>query len=152
MTPALAVVASIVVVLLVLLAVRQFMHGLRARGRAAIDQRFAASDVHRVETSALSFGESSRGVTQARGTGALALTTGELFFMLYVPTRELRIPLSSIKAVSLVRSHLGKTQFTDLLHVSYTVADADDAVAWRVPEPAAWVAEIDARRGASRVA
>lgn len=146
MTPALAVIASIVVAVLVLLGVRQYVQSLRTRGRAAIDQRFSPSDVLRVETSALSFGEESRGATQARGTGALALTTNELFFQLYVPWRELRIPLSSIKSVSLVRSHLGKTQFTDLLHVSYVVGGGEDAVAWRVPEPAAWAAEIDQRR------
>ena len=120
---------------------------LRARGRAAIDERFPAAEVLRSETMAQSYGEQSRGAAQARGSGALALTKGELFFLLYVPERELRVPLSSIQATAIVRSHLGKTSGVKLLKVTFTTEDGEDAVAWRVPDPDAWRAELDALRG-----
>jgi len=74
------------------LAVMYVAKTLRKRGRAEIDRRFPAADVLLAETLAQSYGQQSRGATQARGNGALALTTGEIFFLLYVPERELRIP------------------------------------------------------------
>lgn len=143
-----AVVSAIVSVVLVILAVRWFIQGLRGRGRAAIAKRFPASEVLLTETLAQSFGEQSRGATQLRGSGALALTSTELWFQMYVPTRELRIPLPSIRAVSMVRSHLGKSQFTDLLHVRFLREDGkEDAIAWRVPNPGEWKARIDSTIG-----
>lgn len=147
MTPALIIGSSVLAVLLLLLVLRQFAQSLRARGRAEIDKRYPAAEVLLSETLAQSFGQQSKGVVQARGNGALALTNSELFFGMYVPDRELKIPLASIKAVSLVRSHLGKTQGTDLLHVRYETEGAEDAIAWRVPKPAAWKAKLDELRG-----
>lgn len=146
MSTAWTVGCSILVVLVVLFALRQFAQGLRARGRAEIDKRYPSSEVLLQETLAQSFGQQSKGVTQLRGSGALALTSTELFFVMYMPTSELRIPLTSVEAVSLVRSHLGKTQGTNLLHVRYKGAGIEDAIAWRLPDPAAWKAKIDSLR------
>lgn len=147
MDTALIVGSSLLGLLLLLLVLRQFARALRARGRAEIDKRYPASDVLLEETLAQSFGQQSKGVTQLRGSGALALTGTELCFVMYVPTRELRIPLASIDAVSLVRSHLGKTQGTKLLHVRFTREGVEDAIAWRLTGPDAWKAKIDALRG-----
>ncbi len=149
MVPALTIGGSLLVLVLVIFALRQFLRGLRARGRVEIDKRYTASEVLLAETLAQSFGQQSRGVTQLRGSGALALTTTELFFMMYVPARELRIPLSCVKTVSLVRSHLGKTQVSKLLHVRYTAEGIDDAIAWRIPHPDTWRAKIESLRAAS---
>lgn len=146
MTPALIISASVLFLAAVVIALRKFLHGLRVRGQAALDRRFARSDVILSELMAQSYGEQSRGVTQARGNGALALTKDELFFMLYVPERELRIALASIEDVSNPRSHLGKTSGAKLLHVRFKRDAGEDAVAWRVPDPEAWKAELDALR------
>ncbi|MDP2315286.1 MAG: hypothetical protein Q8P41_20475 [Pseudomonadota bacterium] len=134
------------VVLAVTVALWYLSRGLRARGRTRIARRFPAAEVLLAETLAQSYGQQSRGVTQARGSGALALTSGELFFLLYVPERELHIPLGSVKAVSIVRSHLGKSGGAKLLHVLFTREGSDDAIAWRLPDPDAWKAKIDAMR------
>lgn len=146
MAPALIIGSSVLALLLLLLALRRFTGNLRANGRERIAARHPPGDVLRAETLAQSFGRQSKGVFQLRGSGALALTPTELFFSMYVLHRELRIPLSSITAVSLVRSHLGKTQFTDLLHVRFVVDGVDDAIAWRVPDPGAWKAQLDSIR------
>jgi len=141
-----SVLGLVLFVALLIFALRQFMRRLRARGRAEIARRFPASEVLLEETLALSFGQQSRGVTQLRGNGALALTGAELYFAMYVPARELRIPLASIAAVSLVRRHLGKGQGVELLHVRYTHEGVEDAIAWRVPDPGAWKARIESLR------
>ncbi len=104
-------------------------------------------DILLTETLALSFGQQSKGVMQARGNGALALTRGELYFVMYAPERELRIPLASVQGTSLVRSHLGKAQGVDLLHVRFDDGGADDSIAWRVPNPIDWKTQLDALRG-----
>ena len=141
------VVIVAVVFAIVLVVLRKFLQGLRARGRAAIDARYPATDVLLSETLAQSYGEESKGVTQVRGNGALALTRSEIFFLLYVPERELRIPVASIQDVTHPRSHLGKSGGARLLHVRWTRDGASDAIAWRVPDPDAWKAKIDALRG-----
>lgn len=136
--------SAILFFVVVMFVVRMFVQSLRGRGRAAIDKRYPASKVVLSETLTQSFGQQSKGAAQLRGSGALALTDTELFFMMYVPSREVVIPLSAIVAVSLVRSHLGKTQGVNLLHVRYTGEGIEDAIAWRLPAPEAWKAKIEA--------
>ena len=146
MSPVLIVGCSLLFLIVLVVALRAFTQSLRARGRRQIDKRYPSSDVLLAETLAQSYGEQSRGVTQARGNGALALTKGELFFGMYLPERELSIPIASIRDVSIVRSHLGKTSGAKLLHVRFVKDGGEDAVAWRVPDPDAWKAKIDALR------
>ena len=140
-----SVVASIVFVGLLLvviaLVLKVVTSKLRVRGEAALAK---LGDVVLSNTLAQSFGQQSLGVTQARGAGALALTRDELYFLLYVPERELRIPLSAIEEISFVRSHLGKTQGVDLLHVRF----AGDAIAWRLPDAGDWKTKIESARAA----
>jgi hypothetical protein len=47
--------------------------------------------------------------------------------------------------VELVKSHLGKTVFRDLLKVDFRRAGAIDSMAWYVPDAAVWRARIVAR-------
>lgn len=146
MAPALIIGSSLLALLLFLFALRQFARGLRARGLERIAARYPPGDVLRTETLAQSFGLRSKGIFQLRGSGVLVLTPSELFFSMYALHREVRIPLSSISGVSLVRSHLGKTQFTDLLRVHFAFDGVDDAIAWRVPDPGAWKTQLDSVR------
>lgn len=143
---ALIVGGSLLVAAVVILVLRRGTQRLRTRGRAEIDTRYRSSEVLLAETLVQSFGQASKGVTQLRGSGALALTRSELCFVMYVPTSELRIPIASVEAVSLVKRHLGKTQGVDLLHVRYTREGVEDSIAWRLPEPARWKERIDSLR------
>lgn len=141
------ILGGIALVVALAVALRYFLGGLQQRGRAQIARHFPAADVLLSETLAQSYGQQSRGATQLRGSGALALTSNELYFLLYVPQRELRIPLASVKAVSMPHSHLGKSGGVKLLHVLFTHEGGDDAIAWRLPDPEAWKAKLDALRG-----
>ncbi len=138
--------ACVLMFAVILFAVRQFVHGLRDKGRAALAARYPAADVVRSEPMALSFGLQSKGVTQMRGSGVLALTRNELWFSMLVGGFSVAVPLPSIVAVTLVRSHLGKAQGTQLLHVRFTVNGVEDAIAWRVPSPEVWMESIETLR------
>jgi hypothetical protein len=80
---------------------------------------------------AQSFGQESRGKTQLRGNGILLLTDQELFFQGILPKREFTIPLQQIQSVEIVKSHLGKSTFRNLVKVNFT-NDAGQAysIAW----------------------
>lgn len=145
MIPAILLSAACFVALI--LALMYLAKTLRARGRAEIDKRFPPANVLLAETMAQSYGQQSRGAAQARGNGALALTQSEIFFLLYVPERELRIPLANITAVTHPRGHLGKTGGVKLLHLAFTTPEGEDAIAWRVPDPEAWAAKLATLRG-----
>ena len=152
MPPALWITVGIVFVVVLciafpILALVYVSKTLRARGAAEIAERFPAADVLLSDTFVQSYGQTSRGVTQARGNGVLALTKDELFFMLYVPQRELRIPLSSITGITTPRHHLGKTGGAKLLHVAFTTPAGEDAIAWRLVDLEGWIARIESLRG-----
>jgi hypothetical protein len=98
------------------------------------------------EYSANFFGSSSRGATQWRGNGALALTERELTFFQLVPERVLVIPLSRITALEVVHKHLGKATTSQLLRVTFTTKQGkSESVAYWLPKPAALKAQIEAR-------
>jgi len=72
-------------------------------------------------------------VTQLRGNGTLVLTDSELYFERWVPHREYRIPLASIRAIETPSSFLGKTNFRPLVKVVFqTEAGQTDSIAWLV--------------------
>lgn len=146
-TVVVSVLAGVLALAALLFALRQFARALRERGRVALAARYPeADDVVRSETLALSFGLQSKGAAQMRGNGVLALTRGELWFSMYVGGFVLAVPLQSIVAVSLVRSHLGKTQGAQLLHVRFATDGVEDAIAWRVPNPDGWVESLETLR------
>ena len=70
-----------------------------------------------------------------RGSGTLVLTDDALIFEMWMPRRELRIPLSSISAVETPTSFLGKTRFKPLLKVVFqNESGLADAAAWDIPD------------------
>ena len=133
---AVAVIALVVVVFIVVPAItlRWLAGALKSRVAAAFpDDQIVLKDLR-----AVTFGLQSQGKWQGRGNGALVLTRDELWFSRALPRRDLRIPLDAVTEVTTVRSHLGKTYFRDLLHVSFRTQDTADAVAWYVTDLAAW--------------
>jgi len=89
------------------------------------------------------FGIESAGVLQMRGNGALVLTKTALEFFMFVPARRITIPLADVTRTEIVRSHLGKTVFRDLLKVRFDRGAGPDSIAWYVPDPGAWRDRID---------
>jgi len=116
--------------------------------KGPIERRIAArltdADILFREVGANSLGVESKGKFQSRGNGGLVLTATTLHFFQLIPESELQIPLSSVREVSLVRWHLGKTVGYRLLKVRYDTPQGSDSVAWFVPDPDAWVQRLRA--------
>lgn len=133
-------VALGVIVLVTILRVLK-LH-VRHKLMTEINTRFAGQTILCQALGANFFGQASRGMAQIRGNGALVLTRRELYFRMLLPKREWTIPLETIRDVSLVKSHLGKTVFMDLVKVDYLSDQGDDAAAWAVRDPDHWLDEI----------
>lgn len=110
--------------------------------RARVAASYPESALVLEDLRAVTFGLESKGVTQARGNGALVLTDRELHFFQFLPARDLRIPCESIVEVKTTRSHLGKSIGRDLLFVAFEVDGRRDSVAWYVTDVAAWVGRL----------
>jgi hypothetical protein len=131
-----AIAGALVLGLAVVLAI---LRALVSKARARVAAQIPADAILMVDWFANNFGVQSQGVAQLRGNGALVLTNAALHFFMFVPQRELKIPLAAITAVSSARSHLGKTVGRELLAVDFTnEAGATDRVAWLVRELDAW--------------
>jgi hypothetical protein len=112
---------------------------ITGRLRRRAKRHFAGLTLLR-EGDANSFGVESAGVSQIRGNGSLALTKHELLFAQWVPNRLLRIPRKSIVEVTMVRSHLGKTNGRDLLKVIWTTdLGTPDSIALWVGDLDGWI-------------
>ena len=118
---------------------------LEIRADERLSERFGELRPAKVDRFANCFGLQSRGVTQARGNGVLALTDEVLWFSMAVPRRETEIPLSAITGVTTPKNHLYKTQGAPLLHVAFQTDNGPDAVAWRVADLPGWLAALRER-------
>ena len=128
--------------LVVMAVVRIALAWLRRRTYEHIRRKYAGKLIVRESIGANFFGRTSLGMGQVRGNGALVLTPGELYFMMFVPRRELTIPLDRITFLSTPRSHLGKTVVMKLLRVDFTSESGEDAAAWAVQDPGQWVSDL----------
>lgn len=147
MSMALTIVIVVTAGLAVLLLLIGLIAGMvRRRLAAELTRRLPGRRILLQAPGASFFGLEARGVAQIRGNGALVLTPDELFFLMAVPRREIRIPLTRIAGVSLVRSHLGKTVFRNLLRVDFHGEEGNDAAAWAVRDPDGWRRAIEGAR------
>jgi hypothetical protein len=104
-------------------------------------------NARQIDRAASFFGQESRGVRQLRGNGTLILTDSDLIFEMWVPNKQLRIPLRSIQTIENPKSFLGKSRFTPLLKVVYVNEEGTtDAMAWQVRDLDGWMRLIDAAR------
>ena len=112
--------------------------------------RSAREDLHerlhgerpQLEGNARLVGVKSRGPGQMRGTGTLALTPGEVVFLVWVPRRELRIARDAIESVQTGHGVAGKWTGAELLHVRWRSGDAVDEAAWEVKDLGAWLVAL----------
>lgn len=143
----LAVVASIALLLVGIgLVSRLTLKAIAGPLRERVEANVPSSDVVRLDLGANSFGLSSKGPAQARGNGALVLTPTALRFFQLVPAIEVAVPLTDIREITLVRSHLGKSVGYRLVKVTFGTSGGSDAIAWFVPEPEAWAEAIETAR------
>ncbi len=114
----------------------------RRRRRKIAEEVLARLDANQVlafDEGANCFGVESKGKGQVRGNGCLALSPKGLLFIMWVPRKELHVPLDRITSVERVKSHLGKSIFRELLKVNFVNAEGQqDSAAWYVRDLSAW--------------
>ena len=143
MSESLKMLLPLIAGLLVFLVVIRLVVGhFKNKFREDIRRKFAGKHVVRESIGANFFGQSSRGLGQIRGNGALVLTPDELYFVMFAPRRELTIPLSTVTSVSTPRSHLGKTVGMRLLRVDFRSPSGEDAAAWAVLGVEEWISDV----------
>lgn len=123
-----------------------FLRRLRRGGEERAAAALGDGDAVRTE-SVRSFGVTSAGRGQVRGTGSLALGEDALVFAMWMPRREVRIPRTAITGVDTPRSHLGKTSGRRLLRVHWTTeAGEGDSIGLEVRDVDGWIAALGAPR------
>jgi hypothetical protein len=53
------------------------------------------------------------------------------------------VPLAAVTALTITRSHLGKTNFVDLLKVDFSADGGRDSIAWYLTKPHDWKSKIE---------
>jgi hypothetical protein len=90
------------------------------------------------------YGQYSLGRSQIRGNGVLILTSDSLFFEMYFPKKKFNFPLRNIRNVDTVKSFLGKTQFRQLLRITFiNNKGEEDSAAWLVKNLDIWINRIE---------
>lgn len=114
---------------------------VRGRARSARDEmpRRLGGERPELAGNARLIGVQSRGRGQMRGTGTLALISGELVFLMWVPQRELRIPREAIESVDSAHGVAGKRVGGKALHVRWRSTGDVDEAAWQVKDLDAWL-------------
>jgi len=131
-------------VLFLLLIISMIFKSIQSRLGKYIQKKFDKKDIIGATTRANFFGEKAKGSKQLRGNGALVLTKNQLFFVRAVPLKEFKIPIRSISKVSLPASFNGKSVFSKLLCVHYTIGEEKNSIAWEVKNPETWKNSIKA--------
>lgn len=138
-----------VVALLVVIGVvaKLVLHGMKAPLEARIAEHYRHEDVLMKDLGANSFGLESAGVWQVRGNGGLVLTGKNLHFFMFIPKKEVCIPLQTITDLAIVNSHLGKATIRNLLKVHFSANGKPDSMAWYLADPHAWKNRIEQLKG-----
>lgn len=141
----LPLILGLIVGLLVLAAAGVFglMAWLRKRANAQLEeikQRYPAHELRMIAPAAALIGRKGPDGAKLGGNGSLVLTRTELAFMLWLPKREIVIPLHRIRRAEAADSFAGKPSFRPLLKVVYRgEADAEEELAFYAPEIESWV-------------
>ena len=109
-----------------------------------IEGQFAGKEVLLTSRGANFLGQESKGLSQVRGNGVLILTDKELYFGMWTPKKELKVPIVAIKDVENPKSFLGKSVFRRLLKISFENDSGEiDAAAWYVKALETWTRELE---------
>jgi hypothetical protein len=105
---------------------------------------FDESQISLVSANPNFYGQYSLGRGQIRGNGVLILTSDSLFFEMYFPKKKFYFPLRNITKVDTVKSFLGKTQFRQLLRISFiNDKGEEDSATWLVKNLDVWINRIE---------
>lgn len=104
-----------------------------------IQNRFENEQIQLLAGNVNCVGQESLSMAQIRGNGCLVLTQSSLFFSMWMPSKEMLIPLSRIREISQVMAFKGKTFFRPLLYVGFENDEGKrDGMAWLVPGVEQW--------------
>ncbi|MHA1912885.1 MAG: hypothetical protein ACW986_06675 [Promethearchaeota archaeon] len=104
-----------------------------------LHEKFPEGTILLADDMANFFGQESLGVWKLRGNGVLLLTEEELFFGMWKPQKEMKIPISSIKKISNPKTHLKKSVFQSLLKINFQNENGlADSAAWYVRNLYKW--------------
>ncbi|NPD90286.1 MAG: hypothetical protein HGN29_16360 [Asgard group archaeon] len=89
------------------------------------------------------YGVASKKFKQVRGNGVLILTKEEIFFGMFIPKKEIKIPLKSIIEVKTPKWFLGKTRFRPVLVIDFINEEGKtDSAAWEVRNINGWKSRL----------
>lgn len=149
MTPvliALLVVAGLALMVVPVLVIRR----LGRKVIAEVLQKYPEHSLSRIDPLANLFGVRSRGLKQIRGNGVLLVTSGELYFRMLAPRREVTIPVRDITGMGVEKSFLGKSKGIPLLRVDYRDGmGGTDSAAWAVRDVNGWLSTLETLTGKS---
>ncbi|RJP76668.1 MAG: hypothetical protein C4522_17580 [Desulfobacteraceae bacterium] len=144
----LIIAVSILLAVSFLLAILLIVYsGNRRKIEKIVQEKFTKEELLCVNTKAAFLGIQSTGGRQIRGNGAIVLTREALFFIRAVPCREYKIPIRSIKSVTMPRSFNGKSVLVPLLCVTYDMGEGEDSMAWALTDVMKWKAAIERMTG-----
>jgi hypothetical protein len=141
------VLTVVVIGIVVVMMSKLTLHSMNGPLEARIAAQYGPAELLMKDLSANSFGQESLGVWQIRGNGGLVLTGKELHFFLFLPKRDLLIPLDAITEITFTKCHLGKATIYNLLKVRYVLDGKSDSIAWYVSDPHAWKDRIEEAKG-----
>ena len=135
---------SIILGLSCLLAILGLVYSrIRKKLDILVADKFDKKDILGATTRATFFGIKSKGGAQIRGNGALVLTGNEIYFIRAVPQKEYKIPISSIRKVSMPRIFNGKSALVPLLCIAYDTGYGEDSMAWAIKDAKKWKEKIE---------
>lgn len=127
------------IVIAFLLILRNVIH-LRIR---KIYAKYQLQDAIIIVKNANFFGQKSLGYGQVRGNGVLALTSDKLFFEMWLPKKDIEIPINRITNIDNPIQFLGKTKLRPLLKVTFINQNGQtDSAAWQISELDRWTNEL----------
>lgn len=143
---ALGVVVFVLIGAMLVLLPKLVFYLMRRPLERRISAVYAMEQILLEDFQANSFGLESAGVVQLRGNGALVLTATHVHFFMFLPARDVRVPIDAITRVTFANTHLGKATIYDLLKVEFTAEDKQDSIAWYVTDPVPWKNRIEELR------
>jgi len=147
MTPVLIVllvIAGLAMLVVPVLVIRR----VGRRVMAEVLQKYPEHTLSRIDPLANLFGVRSRGMKQIRGNGVLLVTSGELYFRMLAPRRELTVPVRDIIGMGVEKSFLGKSKGIPLLRVDYRDGiGGTDSAAWAVRDVSGWLSTLETLTG-----
>ncbi|MBD3413020.1 MAG: hypothetical protein GF421_01140 [Candidatus Aminicenantes bacterium] len=124
----------------------RFLKKAKSDIQKKIAQRYQGHHIVLKDNSANFFGKGSLKSKQVRGNGILILTEDEIYFSMFLPRKEIIVPLHSIQNIETPKSFLGKTKFKPLLKISFEACHGvQDSAAWLVRDVEKWKKEIQNR-------